>query len=1267
MKKVYTLLLALFAFGHLAQAQSQLGEIRGRVIDSKSKKPLDYVSVSIFMNGVLKANTLTDDDGNYVVKTLPPGEYEVKVSNIGYNNSITTKVAVTSDEIQFVNVNMDMKAEGQVLKDVIIERKKPLVDPEGKGGGTVTAKEVLRLPVRNANSIAGTFVGVDTRSGGTPNFRGARADGTAYYIDGVRVNGNSSIGIPTNAIDQIQVITGGTPAQYGDFIGGAISISTKAPSKQFMRTFEYITASPFYGYLDNTHYNNATLGISGPVVLKDKGKADKERVLVGFSVYGSGTYALDARPSVVDLYKVKDEKQKEINEHPLTRGANGGFVNSSEFLTRADMEKVPQRQNVEEYSAALQGNFTYAPVNNMNLRLGYMGNYFRGRDFNFTSSLMNSERNALRQDYTFRTYLQFTQSFSKKSDEESKKSLITNAFYSVRFSYEIRYAEVMDKDFQKDFFKYGYIGKFKTYSRPSYTRVFKGFGDSADVYTVTAPDGTQREIRLSSPYYRQEATAVDTLTTYEQADINRVKGNYTRTIFDYYRETNQRISSVDQILGQQGLINGYEPNSIYSRLWSNAGGIQANYSKFRNETYTLYVMSEASVGSRRNTKNKHDLQFGFTYEQQVQRSYGVAANSLWILMRQLTNNQFGGNDSSRAYASFDANGVFQDTVRFDRLIVPGDQSSFDRKLRDKLIKDGATDVYGNKVNERTVIDVNNYSPETYSLDMFTADELLNDGVSSRVNYYGYDYLGNPVSGKPGIDRFFNDKQMRTIGAFQPVYMAAWAQDKFVFKDLILRLGVRMERFDANQVVLKDPYSVAPIYTAGDVRQGNLKNLGNKIPGSIGDDFKVYVDNEKQEGNLNISGFRHGNDWYDANGNPVTDPSTLYKNSNQKGATISQNTPFLINAGQKRPDASSFTDYVPDVKFLPRVWFSFPISTTSQFFATFDVLAQRPTGSLNVLTIDDYYFMSNRLVGVFTNPDLKMTQVTDYQIGFTQQVGDNSAIKIQASYREFRNLLQQYRYVQAWPYDYTTYGNLDFSTVKAVSVEYNLIELGNVNLTASYQLQFADGTGSNANSSSALVQVGLPTLRTIFPLDYDTRHTVKTVFDYHYREGKEYDGPVVGGKKILENAGVNLIFIATSGRPYTQIAFPIATVQPDAAQRTQTKGSPMGSNLPAQFTTDLNIDKYFNFEKKHLVGPPTVFRTRIFLNVQNLFNVANVLSVYQYTGSAYSDGYINSPNADAAQRNATSSQAFVDLYNTRLVNPNNFTLPRTVRLGLSMYF
>jgi hypothetical protein len=1267
MKKIYSLMFALFGFCFLANAQSQLGEIRGKVIDSKTKKPLEYASVTIELNGNVRATTLTDDDGNFTVKTLQPGDYTIKVTYTGYVNAVVSGVDVISDQITFQNISMQQKEDGKVLEEVVIKRKKPLVDPEGKGGATVTSAQIMALPQRNVNMVANTVAGVDARAGSTPNIRGARADGTAYYIDGVRVQGGASVNIPQNAIDQIQIITGGTPAQYGDFTGGAIAINTKAPSRNWNRGFEYITASPFNGYLDNTQYNELQMFVSGPMKIFNKGRGEQERVL-GFSLAASGVYVLDGRPSAVDLYKVNDQKLKELKENPLVQQQGGGFVPAGEYLTNSDLTRVDYRQNASNYNISLQGNFTYQASKNIFIRVGYQGTMFRGRNFNYANSLTNSDLNSFTKDNTFRTYLQFTQAFSPKKGEDgkTKPQTVTNAYYTVRASYEVRNAETMDAEFGTDFFNYGFLGTFTNYSTPVYQRVTKQFGDSADVYYL---DGTGQEIRLSSTYARQIGT-FDTLLTFQQADYNRTRGNYTNQIYDFFGQAGQRVSNISQLRGLGGLVNGDQPQGIYSNLWASPGTLQgASYSKFNNEAITLYVMSEASVAPKNKPKAKHDLQFGFTYEQQFRRQYVLGANGLWSLMRLLVNTHILGPDSSRAIVKYDQNGVFQDTVWFKDRVDYSSQSNFDKNLRDKLVAMGARDANGNLIDESTRLNPNMYDPSMYSLDMFTADELLNNG-NSFVGYNGYDHLGRRVNGQVSIEQFLNDPTRRLLGAYQPIYTSAWVQDKFVFKDLIVRLGLRMERFDANQLILKDPYSMAPVFTAGDVRRGAANKVGESaIPSSIGDDYVVYVNDHEQKGStLQVTGFRQGNNWFDRNGNPVTDPNALWRDAQEAGinTSLNQNIPYLQNAGQRQPDQNSFVGYTPDLKFLPRIWFSFPISTTSQLFGTYDVLAQRPTEG-NIAQFDDYYYLPNRLNGVIANPNLRMTQVTDYEVGFRQQIGQDAAIGIIASYREFRNLITLFRFAQAWPNEYNSFGNLDFSTVKSVRLEYELRELGNVNLSANYMLQFADGTGSNSAQSAALIQSGLGNQRNIFPMNFDTRHTIKGIFDFHYKNGKDYNGPIVGGKKIFENAGFNMIFNATSGRPYTQQVIPTPEVQPGVVARSQVKGTINGARLPTQFFADLNVDKNFLFTNQRLDGKTTVYRLRVYLWVQNLFNNINVLNVYRYTGSAYDDGYITSAQAQAQRDAATNAQSLVDLYNVRVVDPANFALPRITRLGLALYF
>ncbi len=204
------------------------------------------------------------------------------------------------------------------------------------------------------------------------------------------------------------------------------------------------------------------------------------------------------------------------------------------------------------------------------------------------------------------------------------------------------------------------------------------------------------------------------------------------------------------------------------------------------------------------------------------------------------------------------------------------------------------------------------------------------------------------------------------------------------------------------------------------------------------------------------------------------------------------------------------------------------------FAHYDILVQRPDPGLNRMNPITYLQLENGQNGSFlANPDLKPQRTTDYEIGFRQKLNENSALKLSAFYREMRDMMQTLSLPRPILLPTSLGGNLDFGTVKGYAVAYDLRRTGNARLNANYTLQFADGTGSGANSGANIARSGQPNLRYILPLSYDSRHQVVMNMDYRYGGGPAYNGPVWFGMRMLENAGVNLVLNANSGTPYTR--------------------------------------------------------------------------------------------------------------------------------------
>ena len=1239
-RKLYAGLILLLFTVPAVFAQSQKGEIRGVVKDSKKKQPLDFVNVVALLNGYQAGVGTSDLDGKYSITALNPGKYTVIVKFTGFQDYQISDVLVKPDQITFLDIEMD---EGLNLKEVTVRRYKNPIIRADDNGKTLDADQIKKVPTRNANSLANMGSGVFSLDGGTPSFRGARPSGTAYYINGVRVIG--SVAIPQNGIGQTNVITGGVSAEYGDFTGGAISITTPAPSSQRNGGIEVITSSLF----DKYHFNQFETYFTGPIIVKNRGK-ENQRAILGYYVAGNFNYSADNGPSAIGVWKVKDDVLKQLEEEPLRRSPIGpGYIPSAEFITMDDLENVSAKLNTPTYSANFVGDLNYAPTENVNIQFGGTFNYYNTRNYSFGNSLFNSNNNSQSISTSLLSYLTFTQKLiSQKdpNDKNAKKGLVDRAFYSVSLQYQSTWGITQDAVHKENIFDYGYIGKFKTYNTYAYERrANDGPGGHSDPYYTENGD------TVYIKNYVAPIAVIDTLYTFDRsATKNPILANYTSNYYDLLEGNINSYSQLRQ--SNAGLANGQAPIGIYSYMWNNVGALTSGYSKSQSEQFSLYAVGEASMKG-------HDLKFGLYFEQRVQRGYGIGANSLWSLMWQLAASPANGGmqfDTQNPKPIFDQNGIFTDTVHYDLVINESSQSSFDRNFRKYLIENGKVDSYGNPVTNSTIIDVNSYDPSDYKLEFFSADELLNNG-SSVVTYYGYDYLGNKVNGRKSIESFTNDPQNRTIGAYMPIYTAAFVQDKFAFKDLIFRVGVRVERFDVNQPVLKDPYSLYPIRTVGEVKEINGNTVSH--PSGVGEDFAVYVNNTKNP--TSIVGYRSGNIWYNSNGIQIADPQII---ADQTSTSTIQ--PFLLDPDNQVVGANSFKSFDPQINVLPRVWFDFPISTEARFFANYDVIAQRPSNSFT--PINDYYFMVYQPTNIVNNPDLKPQITTDYEIGFKQKLSNNSGLSLIANYREQRNLIQQFRYNYAYPVSYISYGNIDFSTIKGFRVEYELRDAGNVNFDANYTLQYADGTGSGTNSQQALVSSGQPNLRNLFPLNIDIRHNIKLNFFYDYKGGEEYNGPLVKGKKIFQNAGFGLLLNAFSGIPYTANLTPTPDVLSGVVTRSQIKGTPFGSRLPWQLQNDIQIYKGYMVKLgKNKEGQVKQGRLSFTLWVQNFLNVKNVRAVHPYTGSPDTDGYLNSSLGRQYIESAASSQAFIDLYNTALANPGYYGLPRRTRLTVKLQF
>ena len=1220
-----------------ALAQVGAGTLKGRITDFDTKESLPFASVILFLNGNQVAGTNTDFDGEYTIKPIQPGTYDVLFSFVGYQSKKVTGVKITANKIQFVNGELGA---GVMMEEAeVVEYSVPLIDKDGgASGGTVSREDIDKLPGRSATSIASTVAGASTAgTGGGVSIRGARTSSTWYYIDGIKVRGSSAL--PKSAIEEVQVVTGGIPANIGDATGGVINISLRNSSRTWFGGGELITSglpteTSAIG-LDKFGYNLAEGSVSGPIAWRKNEKGEKTDPLLGLFLSGNYTYQKDTRPTFGGVYRMTDSARAQILAEPLRQnvsssGEINGALYNADFLTPDAFERTPTRLNNANQSANLVAKIDVNTNETTSLTFGATAALGRANEFDRGRSLMNWENNNQTTSLDWRGYVKFSQRFADEEGSESSGGL-KNVFYSIMADYSQSYFKREDASHGDDFFKYGHVGTFDVYQQNSYEYndltgrfVHNGWEDTLVTYTA-------------SPY-NPELAAINNqyFNLFESEPYNPfVDGPY---------------ESLLTVQNGNALLNGQSPNSTYG-LWSYFGTQGNSYNISNNSQFRVSAAGSADIGD-------HALQMGFEYEQRRDAFFSLGPVGLWTLARLTTNSHIKEIDATDSLVTNVGTDYY---VTYGRLI--GDnQFEFDANLRGAL-----------NAAEDELINIDAIDPEFFTLDMFGADDLLNQG-SNYVTYSGYDPHGNKVNDRPTIEEFFNKTNdagynTRPIGAYEPIYIAGYIMDKFTFDDIIFNVGLRVDRFDANQPVLKDPYVVGQSYTVGDIQgadgEGIISTLsGNAfIPENIGDDFAVYVD--ALEGPGSIVGFRDGDTWYNSVGTEITDPDVLAVNTAYPAPWLKPND----NATGDDPfelTSEAFRDYDPAVNIMPRISFSFNISDEAVFFAHYDILTQRPTSS-NRFSPIDYLFLESRN-NLISNPDLRPEKTIDYELGFQQVLTKTSSLKISAYYKEMRDMIQVRNFTGAYPRPYKAFGNLDFGTVKGFTVGYDMRRTGNVRLNANYTLQFADGTGSTTQTALALINAGLPNLRSINPFNYDQRHRIVANVDYRYGAGEEYNGPVVkfGGKErqLFANTGLNVIANLGSGTPYTAstIATPITgEISPS------TEGSINGSRLPWQFSLDANLDRNFTLTYGGEGDAAKTTNLNLYLWIGNVLNTRNINSVYRFTGVADDDGYLAAAQYQPLINSQNDPNAFRNYYSMFVDNPFNLGLPRTVRLGLKFDF
>jgi len=230
--RVAAAILLLIAAPLMAQTA---GRIQGTVTDNSGAgvPGVAVTASSPSLQGV--QSTTTDSKGEFRFASVPPGIYAVKVDLSGFKSINQTGVVVGLDRTVSLGFTLEVAA---VSETVTVTGESPTIDTTSTTTGVnATADMFTRLPVqRDIYAIARVAPGTQDDGVGMMAYGSTGAE-NAYIIDGLNTTGvevgDKGKTLNFDFVEEIEIKTGGLPAEYGRMTGGIINVLTKSGGNSF--------------------------------------------------------------------------------------------------------------------------------------------------------------------------------------------------------------------------------------------------------------------------------------------------------------------------------------------------------------------------------------------------------------------------------------------------------------------------------------------------------------------------------------------------------------------------------------------------------------------------------------------------------------------------------------------------------------------------------------------------------------------------------------------------------------------------------------------------------------------------------------------------------------------------------------------------------------------------------------------------------------------------------------------------------------------------
>jgi outer membrane receptor protein involved in Fe transport len=438
--------VALLALaGGLAAFAGTTGKISGVVLDQGTSEALPGVNVVVDGTSL---GASTDIDGRYTILNVPPGRHTVIASFIGYRRFEIGNIQVSVDFTTTLDISL---TEGSVELDAIVVQadRTPLIRQDLTNPvASITSENIDVLPVLEISEVIGLQAGVIVDDDGSIHIRGGLGNEIAYTLNGVSINnpyGNArSVGIATNAVQEVSVSSGTFNAEYGGALSGVVNYITKEGGPQWRGSIKYLTGDyasdgeydddrpPLFfdiGTFNLATVNRLEASLGGPIISED------------LTVFASGVYNWDRGWLTGERLYAADDSYLSRESFPADdprRGSSSdpyyfaplrhdtldqvGLPTGEEYrLTTGDSYEKVALNWTKSWNT--QANLSLRVTPEMKLRYEFVYDYFERPGGTAFAHRYKPDGRALAKDDSYIHALDFTHTVS------------ASMFYSVKLSY----------------------------------------------------------------------------------------------------------------------------------------------------------------------------------------------------------------------------------------------------------------------------------------------------------------------------------------------------------------------------------------------------------------------------------------------------------------------------------------------------------------------------------------------------------------------------------------------------------------------------------------------------------------------------------------------------------------------------------------------------------------------------------------------------------------------------------------------------------------